>query len=220
MEGYMAETHALAQDNNLLNENTRNGPLSHGNLVEVGSRENYGNNRALDDYQHDKTIISSGGQEDLKDTMNTLIIEYSIQVEDYKSRITDLESNNKIKEENLTKLETDYTACQKVIKDLETKRKYALQEISKLRNRLGLDKNEILNDGMHLNKSKKRYEFQGSPSIDLSDRKYGGKSSQFGFEKMNEKIDFQGHVAKIEGFSKNLNSELKQAYQEFVVMVA
>ena len=35
-----------------------------------------------------------------------------------------------------------------------------------------------------------------------------------------EKVEYHQHIVKIEKFTKNINRDLKQAYQEFVVMVA
>ena len=85
----------------------------------------------------EETLVGSGGQADLKDNLNPFRLEYQIEIEEFKSQVNDLKSQNSEKSEKIGILETELKDSQKMIKDLQTKREHAISEIQALREKYG-----------------------------------------------------------------------------------
>jgi hypothetical protein len=195
--------------------------------IEVQTGSNSESNLGPSTGKKDTGLAGSGGQEDLKDTMNSLIIEYSIQIEDFKLRVMELEESNFHKNEHLEKLDQTNSDCQRLIRDYETKRKNALTEISNLRDRLGLDRNSILNQGKHSPFIRSKNPNPSSPQPKILPLSHSESSpsdpSPFLKSPTNAPIASDlgvGVIDRLHNFAANLNNELKSTYRDFVVMVA
>ena len=118
--------------------------IQYRNTIEIGhgiGGDNMGSNHRNHMGNNETPLIGSGGQEDQKDSMNNLIIEYSIKIEDFKNHIDEQKEKSEAKDEKIESIENELDAANNQIKDLERKRVNAKKEIDILKERFGLASN-------------------------------------------------------------------------------
>ena len=105
---------------------------------------------------------SGGNQETKSDNTNTRIIEYSIEVENLKNAVKDLEDRLNLKEEQVESSNIQLSESLSKIKDLEAKRKYAVSEIQDLKLKMSALKNSA--DTFNSPDEKNKYDSEFMPS--------------------------------------------------------
>lgn len=199
-------------------------------------------------------LISSGGQGDPSDDFNALKLDYQIKLEELKSKLQDIETQLREKDEVVETQERQMQLYEKKLKDLQIKRENAINEINNLKS-LSASGSQF---STAQKVAKREPEVSGSPTKKLGKNSYEKPPvrdvKQFGIQSMvflegkdkghsevQSSFDFSNGMPKgvsttnlgvgqgqdinyifvinpekLEVFTKDVATELKSAYCEFL----
>ena len=164
-------------------------------------------------------------------TNHDMVQQYTIEIQNFKDTIIENKEKLREKDDYINQLNLDYESDQSKIKELENKRKYGLNEIKSLKQRITDFENSRkqplasppLFDGKDLrNHSKNTPNTKGNNNFT-----FDASCTNFDFyvnsNTVTNIINANGNIGaliinptKFDNFSKRLNQELKQAYYSFL----